>query len=623
MKYLIAILPIFIMLTLAPALMAVPNNAYAQNKAIQSISQIQGATQLGICLSGIDTFISCNNLNLQNQINTGDNALAQDGGNGKYSGNSAVQAIGQEQSSDQVAVCISAEGTFLSCNNLNLQNQINTGSNLALQNGGNGKYSGNSAVQAIGQEQSSSQRALVLSGGDIDLSGNNLNVQNQINTGSNALAQDGGNSKGSGNSAAQGIGQSQSSSQSAGCVSGGDVSQSCNNLNIQNQINTGSNALAQDGGNGKGSGNSAAQGIGQSQSSSQRSQCVAGGSLDNSCNNLSFQNQVNTGSNAAAQSGGNGKGSGNSAAQGIGQSQSSSQRSQCVSGGDVSDSCNNLNIQNQINTGSNALAQDGGNGKGSGNSAAQGIGQSQSSSQRSQCVAGGSLDNSCNNLSFQNQVNTGSNAAAQSGGNSKGSGNSAAQGIGQSQSSSQNAQCVSGEDAIVSCNNVEFQNQVNSGSNALAQFGLDNNGNQGGARHGGNSEGSGNSAAQGIGQSQDSSQRSSVFSAGDSFLSGNNLNLQNQNNEGDNLAAQSSEGNGDSTENTGAQNLAQTQGSGDDDEEGDDDQDVKNSNSNEPSGNNNNHNNNNHHDDDDDDDEDDDKNGEGNNNQDQNNSVVE
>ena len=45
------------------------------------------------------------------------------------------------------------------------------------------------------------------------------------------------------------------------------------------------------------------------------------------------------------------------------------------------------------------------------------------------------------------------------------------QGIGQSQTSNQNAQCVSGKDAIVSCNNENFQNQVNSGNNALAQQG--------------------------------------------------------------------------------------------------------------------------------------------------------
>ena len=101
MKYLLAILPIFIMLTLAPSLMAMPSNVYAQNDAEQSISQLQGAVQLGICLSGIDTFISCNNLNVQNQFNDGNNVAAQDGGNGKGSGNSAAQGIGQSQSSNQ------------------------------------------------------------------------------------------------------------------------------------------------------------------------------------------------------------------------------------------------------------------------------------------------------------------------------------------------------------------------------------------------------------------------------------------------------------------------------------------------------------------------------------------
>jgi hypothetical protein len=292
MKYLLAILPIFIMLTLAPALMAMPSNVYAQNDAEQSISQIQGAVQLGICLSGIDTFISCNNLNVQNQFNDGNNVAAQDGGNGKGSGNSAEQAIGQEQDARQLAVCVSGDGTFLSCNNLNIQNQVNEGHNVLGQIGGNGKYSGNTAFQAIGQEQSSTQGALVVSGEDTVLSGNNLNVQNQFNDGNNVAAQDGGNGKGSGNSAAQGIGQSQSSNQFAGCVSGGDVNESCNNLNIQNQVNEGHNVLGQIGGNGKGSGNSAAQGIGQSQSSNQRSQCVAGGDVNESCNNINVQNQL-------------------------------------------------------------------------------------------------------------------------------------------------------------------------------------------------------------------------------------------------------------------------------------------------------------------------------------------
>ncbi len=80
-------------------------------------------------------------------------------------------------------------------------------------------------------------------------------------------------------------------------------------------------------------------------------------------------------------------GNGNRASQGIGQSQSSSQNSQCVSGDSTSGSCNNINLQNQQNSGNNALAQDG-NGKG-GNKASQGIGQSQSSSQNSQVVSGG------------------------------------------------------------------------------------------------------------------------------------------------------------------------------------------------------------------------------------------
>ena len=77
MKYLLTILPIFIMLTLAPALMVAPSNIYAQNEASQSIEQIQGSTMLGICLSGLGNFISCNNLNLQNQQNFGDNVAGQ------------------------------------------------------------------------------------------------------------------------------------------------------------------------------------------------------------------------------------------------------------------------------------------------------------------------------------------------------------------------------------------------------------------------------------------------------------------------------------------------------------------------------------------------------------------
>ena len=103
-----------------------------------------------------------------------------------------------------------------------------------------------------------------------------------------------------------------------------------------------------------------------------------------------------------------------------------------------------------------------------GNSASQGIGQSQSSKQNSQCVSGDDTDDSCNNFSFQNQENSGNNALAQSGGDD-GNGNRASQGIGQSQSSSQNSQVVSGDDTEDSGNNFSFQNQENSGNNALAQ----------------------------------------------------------------------------------------------------------------------------------------------------------
>ena len=121
------------------------------------------------------------------------------------------------------------------------------------------------------------------------------------------------------------------------------------------------------------------------------------------------------------------------------------------------------------------------------NSANQGIGQSQSSTQLGVCVSGDGTLFSGNNLNAQNQANSGNNAAAQQGGSGsgKGGGNSANQGIGQSQSSNQNAQCVSGKDAIVSCDNENFQNQVNSGNNALAQ--------QGGSGDSGDSNDSGNS----------------------------------------------------------------------------------------------------------------------------------
>ena len=105
----------------------------------------------------------------------------------KKKGNHAEQSISQSQASVQNALCASGGTTFLSCNNVSFQHQKNTGNNaLAQDDDGNG---GNSADQSISQSQSSSQNSQVVSGGDTIGSGNNINVQSQENTGSNAAAQ--------------------------------------------------------------------------------------------------------------------------------------------------------------------------------------------------------------------------------------------------------------------------------------------------------------------------------------------------------------------------------------------------------------------------------------------------
>ena len=102
-------------------------------------------------------------------------------------GNHAEQSISQSQTSNQNAGCISGLTTFLSCNNLSFQNQKNTGNNALAQD--NDDHGGNSADQSISQSQSSNQNSQVVSGGDTIGSGNNINVQNQENSGSNAAAQ--------------------------------------------------------------------------------------------------------------------------------------------------------------------------------------------------------------------------------------------------------------------------------------------------------------------------------------------------------------------------------------------------------------------------------------------------
>ena len=108
----------------------------------------------------------------------------------KKDGNKASQSISQSQSSVQNALCASGGTTFLSCNNVSFQNQKNTGNNAIAQDNDEGEDNGgNSAKQSISQSQSSEQNSQVVSGGDTLGSGNNINVQNQDNSGSNAASQ--------------------------------------------------------------------------------------------------------------------------------------------------------------------------------------------------------------------------------------------------------------------------------------------------------------------------------------------------------------------------------------------------------------------------------------------------
>ena len=255
----------FIMV-MGPSSMAFNVYATSGNELEQEIEQSQYSTQLGVCVSGDGTLLSCNNLSLQLQNNEGSNAAAQssddDGGD-----NEAEQEIEQEQSSEQSALCVSGGGTFLSCNNINVQAQNNEGSN-ALAQSSSGYGGDNEAEQEIEQEQSSEQNSLVVSGEDSVLSGNNVNVQLQNNEGSNALAQSSGgddeggdnydngkhdddngkhdDDNGGDNEAEQEIEQEQSSEQDSTVVSGDDSVGSGNNVNVQAQNNEGSNAAAQE-----------------------------------------------------------------------------------------------------------------------------------------------------------------------------------------------------------------------------------------------------------------------------------------------------------------------------------------------------------------------------------------
>ena len=132
-------MPIIIVITFSILLLVGPSvvnmSVFAQgNTANQAISQAQSSTQLGVCVSGTGTLISCNNLNAQNQANSGNNALAQSGGSGSgKGGNTANQGIGQSQTSNQNAQCVSGKDAIVSCDNESFQNQVNSGNNVLGQ----------------------------------------------------------------------------------------------------------------------------------------------------------------------------------------------------------------------------------------------------------------------------------------------------------------------------------------------------------------------------------------------------------------------------------------------------------------------------------------------------------
>ncbi len=88
--------------------------------------------------------------------------------------------------------------------------------------------------------------------------------------------------------------------------------------------------------------------------------------------------------------------------------------------------------------------------KNKGNDGDQDIDQGQSSRQNAQCVSGEDVVASCNQLSVQDQDNEGNNAAGQQ--NGKGKGNDGDQDIEQEQENNQNSQCVAGDSVAASCN---------------------------------------------------------------------------------------------------------------------------------------------------------------------------
>ena len=104
-KLIVASIAIVVALALFASPIVAMDDAFATKKngkvtASQSISQSQASVQNALCASGGTTFLSCNNVNFQNQKNSGNNALAQDDDDDYNGGNFAEQSISQSQSSE-------------------------------------------------------------------------------------------------------------------------------------------------------------------------------------------------------------------------------------------------------------------------------------------------------------------------------------------------------------------------------------------------------------------------------------------------------------------------------------------------------------------------------------------
>ena len=111
-----AVLAISFILLIGPTSMTMNVFATANTAQPRYRSITKSSNQNALCVSGTGTLVSCNNLNAQSQTNSGNNALAQQGGSGTgkgKTGNSANQGIGQSQSSNQNALCVSGTGTFI------------------------------------------------------------------------------------------------------------------------------------------------------------------------------------------------------------------------------------------------------------------------------------------------------------------------------------------------------------------------------------------------------------------------------------------------------------------------------------------------------------------------------